>query len=274
MRFDHTGTMLRRSLFLLPFVLLAACSDGDSAATDTTQDADYGDGPTTYRPDDGVDSATEETSADAASDASTDGTATDAEGDASDSASDAGGDAGPTGLAAARINEVLVDRNLAGDATEFVEISGPEGIALDKLHLRAVKPDGSIAFDLAVGDAGAKMPASGLWTVGGAGALPNKSYSIAGPDNWGLSNDSGAIQLTRVDGVAVELLDVVAYGVAPMTPTTEPKKVVEDVPAALPTSGSTNKSIGRKSVPGNTDHNGGDFCVQTATPKAANGACL
>lgn len=269
--------MLRRSLFLLPFVLLAACSDGDSQAVDTTQDADYGDGPTTYRPDDGVDTGTVEetavdsTASEASSETSTDGSTSDG---ATDGATDSATDAGPMGLAAARINEVLVDRALAGDATEFVEISGPEGIALDKLHLRAVKPDGSIAFDLAVGDAGAKMPASGFWTVGGAAALPNKSYSIAGPDNWGLSSDSGAIQLTRIDGAVVELIDVVAYGVAPMTPTSEPKKVVEDVPAALPPSGSTNKTIGRKSIPGNTDHNGADFCVQTASPKAANGACL
>jgi hypothetical protein len=272
MRFDHTGTMLRRSLFLLPFVLLAACSDSDSANTDTTPDADYGDGPTTYRPDDGVDTATsEETGADAAteasSEASTDGSTSDAESDASDSATDAG----PMGLAAARINEIFVDRNLAGDNTEYVEISGPEGIALDKLRLRAVKPDGSIAFDVAVADAGATMPASGRWVVGGTLATTDKSYSIA---TWGIPNDSGAIQLERTDGIAVELLDVVAYGVAPMTPTTEPKTVVEDVPAALPPSGSTNKSIGRKSVPGDTDHNGADFCVQTASPKAANGACL
>ncbi|MGZ3474566.1 MAG: hypothetical protein ACXWUG_09840 [Polyangiales bacterium] len=264
MRFDHTDAMLRRSVFLLPFVLLA-CSSSDSQATDAdTEDADYGDGPVTYRPDDGPDTATEETTAETAVDATSETGET-----ATDSASDA-----PATPSSARIHEVYSDRNLEGDAKEFVEISGPEGIALDALHLRVIKPDGSVAFDLAVADAGAKMPASGFWVVGGSAASTNKSYSISAPDNWGLPNDSGAIQLTRNDGAIVELVDVVAYGTAPATPTGEPKAVVEGVPAALPAAGSTGKTFGRKSVPGDTNDNGTDFCVMNATPKAANGACL
>jgi hypothetical protein len=274
MRFDHTGTMLRRSLFLLPFVLLAACSDSDSGVTEPTADADYGDGPVTYRPDDGPDTATEETSSETGADATASEASSETGSDATtDVATDSASDA-PATPSSARIHEIYSDRNLGGDAKEFVEIAGPAGIALDVLHLRAVKPDGSIAFDLAVGAAGAKMPASGFWVVGGAAASTDKSYSIATPDNWGLPNDSGAVQLVRTDGESPELVDVVAYGTAPATPVTEPKKVVENVPATLPTSGSSDKSIGRKSVPGDTNDNGADFCVQASTPKAANGACL
>src|SRR4051812_23892056 len=103
--------MMRRALFLLPIYLLGTslgCS-GDDAQT-STPDADYGDGPTTFRPDDGVDTGTADTGAadtgstDAAIDGNTDAT-TDSTGEtATDAATDAASDAAAS-PSSARIHE-------------------------------------------------------------------------------------------------------------------------------------------------------------------------
>lgn len=126
-------------------------------------------------------------------------------------------------------------------------------------------------FELRVADAGGKMSASGYWVVGTATVSKvDKTYSLS---QWGLTNAGGSVQLLRRD-IAAPPLDVVGYGMAPAAATLDPKKTIEGSAAALPASGSTGKTIGRKSVPGDTDNNSADFCVMNATPGAANGACL
>lgn len=288
--------MLRKLLVLSAAgSLLAACSGDDTTSTpaDTGADVVYADGPWTGRPDDGVDTAAPDAGEDAtdattdtidedATDAGSDATdaasdaATDASSDATDAASDGATDAVSDGPAptpsAARIHEVYLDRDLEGDKVEFIEISGPAGVALDALRLRVINPDGSVKLDLAVADAGATMPANGLWVVGTS--FTSNVDKIYGIGAWGLPSDSGAIQLTRNDGILQELLDVVGYGALATAPAAEPKAVVEGTVAAVPASGSTGKTIGRKSVPGDTNANATDFCVMNATPGAANGGCL
>lgn len=180
-------------------------------------------------------------------------------------------DSGPPDIAKARIHEVYVDRALEGDKVEYVEISAPAATPLENLWLRVLDKAGAPVLELRVADAGAKMNASGLWVVGTIGITKvDKSYSLSA---WGLPNDGGSIQLLRKD-LASTLVDVVGYGAAAATGTADPKKTVEGTAAALPASDSTKKTIGRKSVPGDTDNNGTDFCVMAATPGAANGPCL
>lgn len=181
-------------------------------------------------------------------------------------------DSGPGDIGKARIHEVYIDRNLEGDKVEYVEIAAPAGTPLQALWLRAIDSKGTPIFNLPVGATGDKVGAKGLWVVGTIGITAvDKVYSLS---EWGFPNDGGSIQLTRSDGIVVALVDVVGYGGAPATTATEPKKTIEGTAATLPASGSTKKTIGRKSVPGDTDDNLSDFCVMTATPGAANGSCL
>lgn len=280
--------MLRARQFLPLFaMLLVACSEDDGGAPATTPDADYGDGPITTRPDDGVDTgesdtgSTGETSSDTSSadtatgdtsatdTASTDTASTDtATGDTA--TADTSTDAGPA--SAARIHEVYVDRAVEGDGVEFVEIAAPAGTAIGGLWLRVLDATGTPYFNLRVADAGTLMKASGYWVVGWSGAAKSdKGYSLT---EWGLPGAGGSVQLVRYDGATPVLVDVVGYGTAPATTATEPKKTIEGTAAALPAGGSTGKTIGRKSVPGDSDNNATDFCVMSSTPGAANGSCL
>jgi hypothetical protein len=122
-----------------------------------------------------------------------------------------------------------------------------------------------------VGDTGAKMSASGYWVVGTATVTKvDKIYTLS---QWGLTNAGGSVQLIRKD-VAGAPLDIVGYGMAPAMATMAPTKTIEGTAATLPMAGATGKTIGRKSVPGDSDNNSADFCVMNASPGAANGACL
>ncbi|MBI2392834.1 MAG: hypothetical protein HYV09_24830 [Deltaproteobacteria bacterium] len=263
-------------LLLASLLQVTSCSGQAENRTivDAAEDVDYGDGPTTGRPDDGPDtSVTQDADADLGSDA----TAADA--DAAEVADDAASadtadvaDAGSLSPSRARINEVYVDRYFEGDVVEWVEITAPPATPIDALWIRVIDKAGAPVLNLRVADAGTKMKTSGLWVVGSeAVAKVDKAYDPK--TTWGLPNEGGSIQLTRNDGVVIELVDVVGYGTAPASTATEPKKTIETAAAALPTSGSTGKTIGRKSVPGDTDDNSKDFCVMSATPGAPNGAC-
>ncbi len=179
-------------------------------------------------------------------------------------------DTGPGDVAKARIHEIYVDRALEGDKVEFVEISAPPNTPLDNLWLRHIDDKGVPVFELRVADAGAKMKASGLWVVGTSFVTVDKAHPLSA---WGLTGAGGSVQLLRKD-IAMSLVDVVGYGGAPASTATAPTKTIEGSAASIAASGSTGKTIGRKSVPGDTDNNSADFCVMNATPGAANGACL
>lgn len=272
---------MRRS-FILPLSLVlstGACAEAESTSTPDDAAVDYGQ-PVTTRPDDGVDTSSDagvSPDADASDSTLSDTGSTDAsdsgstDSGSSEAASDvATGDGGSP--SAARIHEIYSDRNFEGDKVEFVEIAAPAGTPLDTLFLRAFDNTGAVKWNLRVADAGVKMKSSGYWVVGTSWTGPDKTYSLS---EWGLPNDGGSLQLNSVDGSTTTLLDVVGYGTAPTSTTAaDPKKLVEGTAATLPAAGSTNKTIGRKSVPGDTDANATDFCVMTASPGAANNACL
>jgi len=254
---------MKRALFIAVTVL-AGCSSDDSGSSTTVEDAAgdlaSGDG-ITATPDEGVDT-TIGPDMDAAPD-----TGTPPDTSVADTPADA-----PLSPSNARINEVYIDRDFEGDLVEWVEIAAPPNTPLDALWIRVIDKGGAPVFNLPVADGGAKMKPSGLWVVGSnAVAKADKGYDPI--KIWGLPNDGGSIQLTRNDGVAIQLVDVVGYGTAPASTATEPKKTIETAPAALPPARVTKTTIGRKSVPGDTDDNSKDFCVMAATPGVANGSC-
>lgn len=180
------------------------------------------------------------------------------------------GDGGPPG--SVRIHEVYIDRNLEGDVVEFIEVSGAPGTSIGTLWIRALKADGSAYWKLRVADSGAKIGASGFWVIGTAGITNvNKVYTLA---QFGLDNGGGSIQLTDDAVSATTAIDTLGYGTVVAMAATDPKPTTEGTAAALPASGSTGKTIGRKTVPGDSNNNSADFCVMNATPGAANGSCL
>lgn len=185
----------------------------------------------------------------------------------------AGGAAAP-GL---YINEVYVDRDLSGDKVEWIEIAGPPGAPLGGIRLRhyAYKGAGQPTvdkFDIAIAAAGAVMPASGKYTLGGLLSPAMKILSTSSPDSFGFDNTSGSIQLYRESDTA--LLDALGYGAAtPVDAPTAPKTTMFGSPAALPPNGETGQGLSRKSAAPSAD-NSVDFCVQKTTPNNENaGVC-
>jgi len=180
------------------------------------------------------------------------------------------GDGGPPN--SVRIHEVKVARAGEGDSVEFLELSGAPGTNIGTLWIRALRANGTNYWKLKVADTGTKMPASGLWVIGTLGiARVNKVYPL---DDFGFENDGGSIQLTDDAVSATTIVDVVGYGSIVAMASTDPKQTYEVAPAPLPMSGSTGKSFGRKSVPGDTNNNSTDFCPQNETPGLPNGSCL
>jgi len=180
------------------------------------------------------------------------------------------GDGGPPN--SVRIHELKIDRAIEGDRVEFIELSGAPGTNIGTLWIRALKADGTNYWKLRVADTGTKMPASGLWVIGTATiSRVNKIYSLT---EFGLENDGGSVQLTDDAVSSTTLVDVVGYGGVVAMASTDPKQTYEGTSAMIPASGSTGKSIGRKSVPGDSNNNRNDLCVQNETPGLANGACL
>lgn len=255
---------------LFTALVLVGCSDTttstpEDAAADTDEgDVIYADGPITTRPDDGVEATSDADAATDALDAATDAGA-DTGTDATDAATDAASDAAP-GPSGVRIGEVRVDVAVEGSKVEFVELRGAPSTPVGTLTLRVISASGAVK-SFAVGGAGDKTKASGLWVVGLA-SLPEADKGFLLSDGWDLP-DSGALQLV---GPGDALLDVVAWTAIPTAPTTAPTKVVEGTKAVtLPAGGTTGKSIGRTGA--DTDDNAKDFCVMAQTPGAANGAC-
>ncbi len=84
-----------KSLYLLPLALclVAGCSDDEPAAVTATDSGDFGDGPITTRPDDGVDTGTAVTDTGTAAETSTE-TGADA---GSETGADAAGDSATDG---------------------------------------------------------------------------------------------------------------------------------------------------------------------------------
>jgi hypothetical protein len=192
-------------------------------------------------------------------------TRADGSADATD-AIDAPTDTSPGAL---RIDEIYVDRDLSGDAVEFVEIAGPTDASLDGLHLRLIDAAGTVKYDVAI-TTGAKIGSSGRWVVGGnrtdtyfTGRL-DQSVGIA---SWGLDNTAGAVQL--VSGTT--LVDVIGYGAKVAGPSTPPTATYETDAATLPSS--AKQSLARKGGL-DTGNNVTDLCAQNGTPGSAGGACL
>jgi hypothetical protein len=205
----------------------------------------------------------------------------DASGDAS---KDAGSDAADAGdpVAAVRINEIYVDNAGLGDTTEYIELRGAPGTLLDDLRLRLLDDSGQVSGEIDVASAaGDKIPASGLWVVGGGNTFQvdpssDVDHVMLGSDlnAWGLQSARGAVQLVR--GTARTLLDVVGYdeqsdaGALPQ-PASNPKQTVEGTPAVAP---ATQKhSLGRTSGAADTNDNRADFCSMAPTAGRANAVC-
>ncbi len=188
------------------------------------------------------------------------------------------GSGGSTGDASASkllISEIFVDRNLAGDAHEWIEISGPPGTPIGDLSLRHYRWESAsnptvLVFDLAVAPTGTQMPSNGFWTVGGYQSPALQSYTIASPDNFGLDGSAGSLQLYRPSNG--QLLDAVGYGGAqPANAPSAPTTTMYGSAAPLAQSGTDTMSTARR--PGSAaQDNSVDFCVQDVTPNGANGS--
>jgi|GEM_PF-6809427 len=197
---------------------------------------------------------------------------------AKDVETDAGSDSG--GPAVVVINELYVDRIADGDGAEFVELRTTPGAAVDDLKLRLVYANGEVKYEVAVGEPGARVGASGLWVVGG-----NQTFKLRVQDRvdrvvplagWGL-DQNGAVQLVR----GGTLLDVVGYttdpdGGAPPSPALPPTKTVEGKPAKVPANAggmTKRRSFGRKAAAPDADDNATDFCTMEASPGHTQKAC-
>jgi hypothetical protein len=191
--------------------------------------------------------------------------------------SDGGSDASASSVV--RINEVYADNDGLGDGAEYVELVAPPGTPVDDLKLRLVYADGTPKYEVAVGGAGAKVGASGLWVVGG-----NQVFRVAARDkvdtvvplaNWGLDGTRGVVQLLR--GPQRALVDVVGYdrdpdagALAPIA--SPPTQTSEGAPAVAPAT--AQKAFGRKAGAADTNVNRTDFCAMDPTPGYPQAACL
>jgi hypothetical protein len=181
-----------------------------------------------------------------------------------------------------QINELFVDNDGLGDGAELVELRAAPGTAVDDLKLRLIYADGQVKYEVSVGLAGEKFPASGLWVVGGGQTFKlnvtehvDRTVSL---NAWGLDNDHGAVQVVR----GTTLLDVVGYTTdadagALASPANAPKATVEGSPAIVPVAASgMNKkgfSFGRKTAAADTNNNLVDFCKMEASPGYPQKAC-
>lgn len=255
-------------MLALPAALAAACSASNGEAIPSeVRDADALDG-NTFDPTDRDSSSTEE-------DSGTTNPPKDA-GTKDVQTKDTGVDAPVATSAEVRINEVYVDRAGGGAKVEYVELRGPAGVAIDDLFIRVIdgagKPSATTPYPVA--STGQKMPASGIWLLGGALVSPVPDTVMSIPQGWDI-DDKGAIQLVR--GAASDVVDVVGWttdadGGAVPQPTNAPKTVVEGKPFVLPTTGT--QSFGRAASGADTNDNAKDFCKMNQSARVANGACL
>jgi hypothetical protein len=196
-----------------------------------------------------------------------------------DGARDGGGDgnaadAREAGLPLVKINEVFVDKNLSGDAVEWIELWAPQGTSLAGLRLRLIYAgDAGVKYEVDVSQDGGAM-AGNYWVVGGilaTGGTADQEYSIA---VWGLS-DVGAIQLVKFDNGNRILLDTVGYGgVVPPLPQ-PPTATSEGNPFNY--GGNAIRSFGRRvddaGLPVDTQNNAADFCDMSRSFRGQNGQC-
>ena len=198
-----------------------------------------------------------------------------------DGSRDAGGDTstgdggGDAGLPLVKINEVFVDKNLSGDAVEWVELWAPAGTSLAGLRLRLIYPnDAGVKYELDVSQDGGTLTGN-YWVVGGilaTGGTADQEYSVS---VWGLS-DVGAIQLVKFDNGTRTLLDVVGYGGNAVPPLPQAPTATNET-APFNYGGNSARSFGRKvgdgGIPVDTQDNSSDFCDMNRSFKGANGQC-
>ena len=169
------------------------------------------------------------------------------------------------------INELYMT-TLGGDGRRYVELRAAAGTPLTGLQLRLLRSNGTVTHTIDVAPGGTLTPADGLWVVGGALVTNvDQFYSNA---SWGLDSSQGAVQLIR-NGVAGPILvDLVGYGpaVTPAPPT--PSTATVEGTTAVPVPGADTDSIGRRAGAADSNVNSADLCRMTASPGAANGACL
>jgi hypothetical protein len=165
--------------------------------------------------------------------------------------------------AVVRINEVYVDRIVAGDNTEYVELRGPDGTRVDDLFIRIIDDTGKASADIDVGTGGQTIGATGTWVIG-TNALVGRVDRAVLLRYWGLDL-RGAVELRR--GPGKTLIDVVAWTDHPDGGGAPPG---EGAPYLLP-SGTT--SFGRVAGAPDTDDNEADFCTMAKSVGAANTAC-
>ncbi len=244
---------------LLPLMAHAACSstNGDAVGSQVFDASPLDVGANPDDPDGGAD-----------------GARTDLDG-ATDAAKDAAKDAPIVpSTAPVQISEIYVDTVLRGDATEFVELRAAPGTRVDDLKLRLIYADGTVKYEVSVGDPGEKFGANGLWVVGGfqtykLNVLDHVDHPLS-ISTWGLDT-RGAVQVVRGN----TLLDVVGYsddpdGGAVASPPSPPTATSEGRPALVPiqpaSSSAPARSFGRKNAAADTHDNSADFCKMTATP--------
>jgi hypothetical protein len=203
-----------------------------------------------------------------------------ASGDAANDAAsiDAPPDASPdaTPQAIVRIEEVYIDQSAMGAAYEYIELSGTPGGSLDGLSVRVISASGASGVKQTYAlsqTAGTVMPADGRWVIGGVLATGVDRSLVVSSDDWNLDGTAGAIQLLRATGATPQLVDVLGYGAAVTAAMSlsAPTTTAEGTYEALPTS---TRSLGRLAAAADTGNNMADFCGQTQSPGAANGACL
>jgi len=177
---------------------------------------------------------------------------------------DADGATTPPSSADVRIGEVYVDRVVAGAATEYIELRGPKGIAIDDLFLRIVDDDGNPTSDIPIATMGQTIGETGTWVIATNG-LPSRVDCTVPLKDWNL-DARGAIVLRR--GAKLDVVDAVAWTNLPGGGGAPPEG--EGQPYLLP-SGTT--SFGRAPGVADTNDNRKDLCAMAQSAGGANGAC-
>lgn len=180
---------------------------------------------------------------------------------AADSApADARTDAAPPG-------KIVISEILEADvlSRRYVELAGPAGAPLSDLKLRIVGANGAVLVTVDVARSAADtMPARGTWVVGGiAGTSVDNGYLVS---QWDLPSGSGTVQLVRVAGSTVTLVDVVGYGTPAAQVVSAPTETRRGQPAPDP----AGKALLRRPPSLDTMNNAADFCRGVASPNGAN----
>ena len=173
---------------------------------------------------------------------------------------DARTDAAPPG-------KIVISEILEADvlSRRYVELAGPAGATLSDLKLRIVGSNGAVLVTVDVARSAADtMPARGTWVVGGiAGTSVDNGYLVS---QWDLPSSSGTVQLVRVAGSTVTLVDVVGYGTPAAQVVSAPTETRRGQSAPDP----AGKALLRRPPGMDTMNNAADFCRGVASPNGAN----